>query len=522
MNSSLRSRPSTNNDEPNNADFPRVRHRSNLGTSPTNNGCSNLGASPENQPRSSLSINTQFNGSPDRATTNRTSPLYTTLASPKLHGRRAVTFERFERTNKYKMVLGGSLLVLSFCMAGVWMESESISETDAARRHKNRAHYNSSGKPGRVRERKNIEQKRDRVMEVYKPLPDRRTIKKSGNQEKTTKGQGHKGSEGKDTRLDQQSDEMKDESGDDDYQSEVPFFVPSSHVDSPSRDVDMRIFGYTVRPRVLHCDFQPVNTEKQFGYANEATLRAVNRLPAHETKQLLSSDRFVTLYPDDDLFLRTTEEVKRNSKKYKVHEAEPFETETCKAKYDWQNGAFPNCNNLHEFELGQLTGMHGRALRDALNVREGDGDEQVRYWAHGYWRDVWLVSKDLIAKEEIGVLKTLRMVHEFTDRNYDRHRKDALASERLSKSPYVVDIYAFCSNSAVFEYGNAGDIDIRIWPYDKKAKKHYVADLSSYERIDIGELRYVVITMMCNCHSNIELHLLQHIKWPELLQKFMM
>jgi hypothetical protein len=376
-------------------------------------------------------------------------------------------------------------------MAGVWMSSESIGETDTSRRHRNRAHYSSSGKPGRVRERKKADQKRDRVMEVYRPLPDRRTIKKLGNQEETTKKHGRKGSEGKDTRVDQQSDEMKDEGGDDDYQSEIPFLVPSSHVDSPSRDVDMRIFGYARRPRVLHCDFQPLNTQQQFGDANEATLTAVNRLPAHETKQLLPSDQLVTSYPDDDLILYATEEVKRNSKKYKMHEAEPFETETCMAKYDWQNGAFPNCNNLHEFELGQLTGMHGRAMRDALNIREGDGDEQVRYWAHGYWRDVWLVSKDLVAKEEIGVLKTLRMVHDFTDRNYDRHRKDALASERLSKSPYVVDIYAFCSNSAIFEYGDAGDIDIRIWPYDKKAKKHYVAELSSYEKIDIGELRCV-------------------------------
>ena len=78
--------------------------------------------------------------------------------------------------------------------------------------------------------------------------------------------------------------------------------------------------------------------------------------------------------------------------------------------------------------------------------------------------------------------------HKFAYRNYDRHRKDALASERLSKSPYVVDIYAYCSNSAIFEYGDKGDIDMRIWPYDKKAKKHYVAELSSLEKIDICEL----------------------------------
>lgn len=512
MSLSLRTRSSKDNDAQNNASDIRVRHRNNAGTSPTAGG-SSLHLSPQNQPRPALTINTQFDGSPERLPSNRTSPAYTTLASPKLHGRRAVNFER---TNRYKMVLAGSLIVLTFCMAGVWMTSNDIQQVDPARRHRTPIRYNSSGKNNnfKVRERKRSGRKRDRVMEVYRPLPDRRSIKKTVD--KRGAKDSHLKSERKDTRIDQQSDERRDEnSGDDKYEQNIPFLVPSSHVDSPSRDVDMRIFGYVSRPRVLHCDFQPLTAKQEFGDVNDAMLTAVNRLPAHETKQLLSSDRYITSYPDDDELLEKTEEVKRNSKKYRVHEAEPFETDECKAKYDWQNGAFPNCNNLHEYELGQLSGMYGRSLRDALNIREGDGDEQVRYWAHGYWRDVWLVSKALPSKEEIGVLKTLRKTHDFTDRNYDRHRKDALASERLSKSPNVVDIYAYCSNSAVFEYGDAGDIDTRIWPYDKKAKKHYVAELSSYEQIDIGKLCCTdIICNVCTCISQLEssLYIIQHIK----------
>jgi cell envelope opacity-associated protein A len=326
-------------------------------------------------------------------------------------------------------------------------------------------------------------------MEVYRALPDRRAINKSVKREIDE----HKSSEWKDSQVDvAASEEHRDfSSRDDDYDSEVSFLLPASHVDSPPNDVDMRIWGYVSRPRVLHCDFQSINSKQQTGNDHEATLHAVNRLPAHETQQLRSSERYVTNYPDDDRHLERKKQIKENSKKYRVHEAEPFETETCKAKYDWQTGAFPNCNNLHEFELGQLTSMHGRAMRDGLNVRDGDGDEQVRYWAHGYWRDVWLVSKAIGNDEQIAVLKTLRTKHDFTDRNYDRHRKDALASERLSKSPYVVDIYAYCSNSALFEYGDGGDIDLRIWPYDKKAKKHYVAELSSLEKIDIGKSEYL-------------------------------
>ena len=88
--------------------------------------------------------------------------------------------------------------------------------------------------------------------------------------------------------------------------------------------------------------------------------------------------------------------------------------------------------------------------------------------------------------EEITVLKTLRYKHDFTDRNYDRHRKDALASERLSNSPNVVDIFAYCSNSAVFEYGPGGDIEGKLWPYDDEEDKYYVADIPGLEKLDMG------------------------------------
>ena len=452
--------------------MPQVRHRNQYyGSSPVNNGDINARISPHNQPKVSLSINTKC-GSPDRPKT----PVYTNLASPKLHGG-SRAFERFKRTNKYKLVLGGSLIVLSFCMAGVWISSKNIQANNKARRHRTHVSNNSSGKNSRVRERTKSDRSKNRVMEVYRPLPSRRTI----NKVKPIKGvEEENHHEQHDTRVDAASEERRDY-GDDDYN--IPFLVPSSHVDSPSRDVDMRLFGYTSRPRVVHCKFKRYTHSE----TNEATLNSVNRLPTHESKQLESSDRYVTLYPDDDEHLVRQSDVKRNSKKYRVHEAEEYETDTCKSQYEWQKGAFPNCNNLHEFELGQLTSMHGRAMREALNFLEGDGDEQVRYWAHGYWRDVWLLSKTINNREEISVLKTLRKNHDFTDRNYDRHRKDALASERLSKSPYVVDIYAFCSNSALFEYGDGGDIDLRLWPYDKKEKKHYVADLSSSEMIDIGK-----------------------------------
>eukprot|EP00804_Cyclotella_cryptica_P010718 CCRYP_005507-RC/>CCRYP_005507-RC protein AED:0.38 eAED:0.38 QI:182/1/1/1/1/1/2/1023/519 len=499
MSASFRSWPPKEIAPAHQGEMPRVRHRSHLGGSPPNNNRSNSPPRPSHRHSpTSLTIDTQFNGFRDESGNRRTSPVnseaYHTLASPKLHGRRARSDSMFERSNRSKMVLAGSLVVLSFCMVGVWMSSTQVIESGSTTRGDgDHSRNHSGGKIRRQREAKYAQQNRNRVMEVYRPLPDRRTITKADLQRSDEK-RHHQ--QPKTRSVGHSEDNNNDSYDDDDSVSvSVPFLVPSSYVELPSQDVDMRIWGYASRPRVLHCDFQPLNTEQQHNRnVNEAALNEVKSIPTHENKQLLPSERYVSSYPDDDKYLERRREIKKNSKKYRVHEAEPFETDTCKAKYKWQTGAFPNCNNLHEFELGELTQMHGRAMRQALNAKDGDGDEQVKYWAHGYWRDVWLLSKAVATgrEEEITVLKTLRMTHDFTDRNYDRHRKDALASERLSKSPNVVDIYAYCANSAIFEYGDAGDIDSKIWPYDKKAKKHYVAELSSLEMIDLGKDAYTV------------------------------
>mmetsp|Transcript_2940 Transcript_2940/g.6362 ORF Transcript_2940/g.6362 Transcript_2940/m.6362 type:complete len:707 (+) Transcript_2940:105-2225(+) len=308
---------------------------------------------------------------------------------------------------------------------------------------------------------------------------------------------------------DRANDESKEEMSDDEKGKEALPLVrrPVSKVATKER-------GHGSQPRVLRLQFKRIPDNKkarkgkpELNYKN-VLLTNVHRLPTHESQDIASSDRYVSPYPDDDEYIDRVEDVKK-SKKYRRTEREALETEECKPKHEWQKGAFPNCNILHEFELGALSGMFGRAAREKLKKVEGDGDELVKYLAHGYWRDVWLVSKtsrsfdtshDTSSKfdEEITVLKTLRYGHDFTDRNYDRHRKDALASERLSKSPNVVDIFAYCSNSGIFEYGPGGDIDGKLWPYDKEEEKYYVGDISSSEKIDMA---YQVARSIADMHD---------------------
>lgn len=121
--------------------------------------------------------------------------------------------------------------------------------------------------------------------------------------------------------------------------------------------------------------------------------------------------------------------------------------EGCVALADWQEGFHPSCNAFHEVSMSRL-------------VHE-DGWELLRLVNNGAYRDVWGI-RDFDGQRR--VLKTLRYLgsRNFDQRNFDRHRRDAVASEQLSASPYIVDIYGYCANSALTDYCEDGDLfDVR-------------------------------------------------------------
>jgi hypothetical protein len=57
-------------------------------------------------------------------------------------------------------------------------------------------------------------------------------------------------------------------------------------------------------------------------------------------------------------------------------------------------------------------------------------------------------------------LKTLRYAENqsFDERNFERHRVDAVAMEQLTASPYVADVYGYCANSALVDYSSHADL----------------------------------------------------------------
>jgi len=114
---------------------------------------------------------------------------------------------------------------------------------------------------------------------------------------------------------------------------------------------------------------------------------------------------------------------------------------SCELMGEWQEAYHPTCNFFHEIDLA--TPIH-------------DARQSNQWVAQGYYRDVWKIFEyDASARR---ALKTLRYSHEYSPDRFKRHRRDAIAYDVLTSSPYVANIYGFCSNSALHDFSDDGDL----------------------------------------------------------------
>eukprot|EP00537_Pseudo-nitzschia_pungens_P003235 CAMPEP_0172359682 /NCGR_PEP_ID=MMETSP1060-20121228/3873_1 /TAXON_ID=37318 /ORGANISM="Pseudo-nitzschia pungens, Strain cf. cingulata" /LENGTH=379 /DNA_ID=CAMNT_0013081459 /DNA_START=369 /DNA_END=1508 /DNA_ORIENTATION=- len=146
--------------------------------------------------------------------------------------------------------------------------------------------------------------------------------------------------------------------------------------------------------------------------------------------------------------------------------------EDCVAQYDWQETSIYTCNLLMEVDMTNLDRIpmfHDDHYNNkhSLPVASSSMHSYSRLISNGYWRDVWTVENLLPnktnASEQTIILKTMRYEHDYVPRNYDRHRRDAVAMERLSSSTFIMDIYAACGNSGLFEYAAGGSLEDSVF-----------------------------------------------------------
>lgn len=162
--------------------------------------------------------------------------------------------------------------------------------------------------------------------------------------------------------------------------------------------------------------------------------------------------------------------IRFDSEDYGEYLADPLEDKECEAtpaNAKWMLHSFPTCNFHHEFSFPH-------------SVEK----DKTKILGHGYWRDVWPVFDTALVSSRFGemqkvALKTMRYEHDYTGRNYDRHVRDAIASERLTSSPRVTDIYSFCGNSGYFEFASGGSLANRL-------DEHYTATVEAEDEEDTG------------------------------------
>lgn len=105
----------------------------------------------------------------------------------------------------------------------------------------------------------------------------------------------------------------------------------------------------------------------------------------------------------------------------------------CVPMHKWQTTSFPSCSIMHELSLGQL-------MRDDDFGHLTDG---------GYNSIFWISSSEI---DDPLVLKILTYDQDHTDRSFDRVRRDALISERLTSSSYIMNIYGHCGHTMLVPY----------------------------------------------------------------------
>ena len=120
---------------------------------------------------------------------------------------------------------------------------------------------------------------------------------------------------------------------------------------------------------------------------------------------------------------------------------DPLYEGDCIPMRPWQEMLFPSCSRFHEMDISNL---HSSYRVD----KKGRLDRRFRKINSGGYNDVFNFHTDPPNEENV-VCKVLTYGTEYTDRNYDRVRRDALIMERGTKSPYLVDVYGHCGLSLV-------------------------------------------------------------------------
>jgi predicted Ser/Thr protein kinase len=222
-----------------------------------------------------------------------------------------------------------------------------------------------------------------------------------------------------------------------------------------------------------------------------------NNVPAIETLRN-SHHRVVYLYSNDTMPI-TLKEVRKNTSWTTIRYSESYidslcnefyssetsvaYTDTCVPMASWQVQTYPTCNTIHELDLN--SGMILNA------IKESSVNEKAKLIGKGGSRLVFRIfhgNKPGNFTYEVA-LKVSRFDREFDPISYENQRVDAIASERLTAAPDVMDIHGFCALSALNELSSGFDV------------RQLVKSLSFWDPLEIVEMILQASTSLVRVHS---------------------
>eukprot|EP00554_Chaetoceros_debilis_P016269 CAMPEP_0194126452 /NCGR_PEP_ID=MMETSP0150-20130528/59996_1 /TAXON_ID=122233 /ORGANISM="Chaetoceros debilis, Strain MM31A-1" /LENGTH=342 /DNA_ID=CAMNT_0038820311 /DNA_START=205 /DNA_END=1230 /DNA_ORIENTATION=- len=151
-------------------------------------------------------------------------------------------------------------------------------------------------------------------------------------------------------------------------------------------------------------------------------------------------------------------------------EIPPFKQFIRNPMQPWQTKSFPTCNLIHEINMQDQDKGNNQNKQKQSKVASLFLNDSVSILGSGWFRHAWKFTAGL--SSETAVIKTLRMERDYTHDIYEFQRKDAVAMERLTKSPYIVDIFGSCGPSAINEFADSveGIRDVKAFSKQMKDK----------------------------------------------------
>ncbi|KAL3789348.1 hypothetical protein HJC23_006502 [Cyclotella cryptica] len=154
-----------------------------------------------------------------------------------------------------------------------------------------------------------------------------------------------------------------------------------------------------------------------------------------------------------------------DNERYQRHRSE--DDGECISMHSWQESSFPSCNLIHEMDFFSKYRPGG----DVTHVTHGGFNELYRY------KDRYINSTGSIASISLAV-KILKYEKDYTAHKFGVVRQDAVTLERLSKSPYIYNLYGYCGFALVVPFVTGGNLNDKLYDW-----RHGDIEISSRERL---------------------------------------